>query len=206
MARSKSSQRWLQAHFADYYVKKAQTEGYRSRSVYKLQEIDNKEHLLKPGITVIDLGAAPGGWSQYVSQKLRGNGRIIALDRLVMAKLPGVDFIQGDFGDEYVFQALLTQVPQDGVDLLLSDMAPNMSGAMTVDIPRAMLLVELAFDFASKILKPGGTLVVKIFQGAGFEALVKTARDKFKKVTVRKPQASRPQSREMYLLAKGYNL
>lgn len=206
MARTKSSKRWLQAHFSDYYVKKAHTEGFRSRAVYKLQEIDNKEHLLKSGIVVVDLGAAPGGWSQYASQKLRGNGRIIALDILSMEELPGVDFIQGDFREDNVFQELLTLVPQEGVDLLLSDMAPNMSGAMTVDIPRAMYLAELAFDFASKILKPGGTMVVKVFQGTGFEDLVKTARDMFEKVTIRKPLASRPQSREMYLLAKGYNL
>ena len=206
MSRSKSSRRWLQAHFSDYYVKKAQAEGYRSRSVYKLQEIDNKEHLLKPGITVIDLGAAPGGWAQYVSKKLCGNGRIIALDILPMDVLPGVEFIQGDFLENLVFEELLTRVPKDGVDLLLSDMAPNMSGAVTVDIPRAMYLVELAFDLASKIVKPGGTMVVKIFQGTGFEELVTTARDMFKKVTIRKPRASRPQSREMYLLAKGYNI
>ena len=206
MARSKSSKRWLQAHFSDHYVKKAQTEGYRSRAVYKLQEIDNKEHLLKPGITVIDLGAAPGGWAQYVGQKLQGKGRIIALDILPMEELSGVEFIEGDFREDCVFEALLTRVPKEGVDLLLSDMAPNMSGAVTVDIPRAMYLAELAFDFAGKILKPGGTMVVKVFQGAGFEELVNTAREMFKKVTIKKPMASRPQSREMYLLAKGFNI
>lgn len=206
MPRSKSSKRWLQAHFSDLYVKKAQAEGYRSRAVYKLQEIDNKEHLLKPGITVIDLGAAPGGWTQYVHQKLQGRGHIIALDILPMDALPGVDFIQGDFREDSVLEDLLTRVPKEGIDLLLSDMSPNMSGTTTVDIPRAMYLVELAFDFANKILKPGGTLVVKVFQGTGFEELVKEARTQFKKVIIRKPMASRPQSREMYLLAKGYNL
>ena len=206
MARSKSSRRWLQAHFSDPYVKKAQAEGYRSRAVYKLQEIDNKEHLLKPGIVVVDLGAAPGGWAQYVGQKLHGKGRIIALDILPMDALPGDEFIQGDFREDSVLEALCAQVPHEGIDLLLSDMAPNMSGAITVDIPRAMVLAELAFDVADKLLKPGGTMVVKVFQGAGFEELVKTARGMFEKVTIRKPMASRPQSREMYLLAKGFNI
>ena len=206
MSRSKSSRRWLQAHFSDPFVKKAQTEGYRSRAVYKLQEIDEKERLIKPGISVIDLGAAPGGWSQYLTKKLQGRGTIIALDILAMDPLPGVLFIQGDFREDSVLEELLMQVPKDGVDLLLSDMAPNMSGAVTVDIPNAMYLAELAFDVASKTLKPGGTLILKVFQGAGFEELVRTARTLFKKVTIRKPMASRPQSREMYLLAKGYNL
>ena len=206
MSRSNSSRRWLQAHFSDPFVKKAQTEGYRSRAVYKLQEIDEKERLIKPGISVIDLGAAPGGWSQYLTKKLQGRGTIIALDILAMDPLPGVLFIQGDFREDSVLEELLMQVPKDGVDLLLSDMAPNMSGAVTVDIPNAMYLAELAFDVASKTLKPGGTLILKVFQGAGFEELVRTARTLFKKVTIRKPMASRPQSREMYLLAKGYNL
>lgn len=206
MPRSKSSKRWLQEHFDDVYVKKAQAEGYRSRAVYKLKEVDDKEHLLKPGITVVDLGAAPGGWTQYVTEKLAGHGIIIALDRLPMDALPGVTFIQGDFQDEEILQKLIKLVPEHGVDLLLSDMAPNMSGSTAIDIPRAMYLAELAFDFANKMLKPGGAILVKVFHGAGFDELVKQARTQFDKVVIRKPKASRSRSRETYLLAKGYNL
>lgn len=206
MSRSKSSKQWLQAHFSDYYVKKSQAEGYRSRAVYKLQEIDEKEQLLKPGITVVDLGAAPGGWVQYASKKLQGKGSIIAMDILPMDPLPGVTFIQGDFTEDAVFEALLARIPERGVDLLLSDMAPNMSGMPSVDIPRAMGLAELALDFAQHILKPNGTLLMKVFQGTGFNELLLAARANFQKVSIRKPQASRPQSREMYLLAKEYQL
>lgn len=206
MPRSKSSKRWLQEHFDDVFVKKAQAEGYRSRAVYKLKEVDEKEHLLKPGMTVVDLGAAPGGWTQYVSEKLEGNGTIIALDILPMDALPGVDFILGDFREDDVFQQLKNKVSERGVDLLLSDMAPNMSGSAAVDIPRAMYLVELAFDFGEKMLKPGGALLMKVFHGVGFDELVKQARTQFEKVVIRKPTASRSRSRETYLLAKGYNL
>ena len=206
MRRSKSSKRWLQEHFDDVYVKKAQAEGYRSRAVYKLQEVDAKERLLKPGMTVVDLGAAPGGWTQYVSEKLGGHGTIIALDILPMDALPDVHFIQGDFQEDAVLQQLLDQLPSQGVDLVLSDMAPNMSGNTAVDIPRAMYLAELAFDFSHKMLKPGGALLMKIFHGTGFEELVKQARSQFSRVVIRKPQASRSRSRETYLLAKGYNL
>lgn len=156
MARSKTSNRWLQEHFDDIYVKKAQAEGYRSRAVYKLKEVDEKERLLKPGMTVVDLGAAPGGWTQYVSEKLAGHGTIIALDVLAMPPLPGVTCIVGDFREDTVLQQLVQLVPVGGVDLVLSDMAPNMSGTTAVDIPRAMYLVELAFDFSQKMLKPGG--------------------------------------------------
>lgn len=206
MTRSKSSKRWLQEHFNDVYVKKAQAEGYRSRAVYKLKEIDEKEHFLKPGMTVVDLGAAPGGWTQYVSQKLNGHGKIIALDILPMDALPDVQFIQGDFREEAVFNALVAIVPVRGVDILLSDMAPNMSGTDAVDIPRAMYLAELAFDFADKMLKPGGSLLMKLFHGVGFDELVKQARQRFAKVVIKKPEASRSRSRETYLLAKNYNL
>ena len=206
MQRSKSSKRWLQEHFDDFYVKKAQAEGYRSRAIYKLQEVDNKEHLLKPGMTVVDLGAAPGGWTQYISQKLDGQGTIIALDILPMDALPDVDFILGDFREESVLQQLIAQLPENGVDLVLSDMAPNMSGNIAVDIPRAMYLAELAFDFSHNMLKPGGTLLMKVFHGTGFEELVKQARMQFDRVVIRKPSASRSRSRETYLLAKGYNL
>ena len=206
MARSKTSNKWLQEHFDDMYVKKAQAEGYRSRAVYKLKEIDEKERLFKPGISVVDLGAAPGGWTQYVSEKLCGQGTIVAMDILPMTPLPGVTFIQGDFREDSVLQQLMQWIPERSVDILLSDMAPNMSGTKAVDIPRAMYLVELAYDFSHKMLKPGGTLVMKIFHGTGFDDIVKQARLQFEHVVIRKPKASRSRSRETYLLAKGYGL
>lgn len=206
MSRSNSSKRWLQEHFDDVYVKKAQAEGYRSRAVYKLQEVDVKEKLLKPGMTIVDLGAAPGGWSQYATEKLKGQGRIVALDILPMDSLPDVEFIQGDFREDEVLQHLINFIPVRGVDLLLSDMAPNMSGTVAVDIARAMYLAELGFDFADKMLKPGGAMLMKIFHGTGFDELIKQARKHFEKVVIRKPMASRSRSRETYLLAKGYNL
>ena len=206
MPRTKSSKRWLQEHFDDVYVKKAQAEGYRSRAVYKLKEVNEKEALLKPGMTVVDLGAAPGGWTQYISEQLQGRGHIIALDILPMDALPDVHFIQGDFREDEVFEELINIIPKQGVDLLLSDMAPNMSGTSAIDIPRSMYLIELAFDFADKMLKPGGSMLVKIFHGAGFDELVKKARSSFDKVVIRKPLASRSRSKETYLLAKGYNL
>jgi 23S rRNA (uridine2552-2'-O)-methyltransferase len=206
MNRTKSSKRWLKEHFDDVYVKKAQAEGYRSRAIYKLKEIDEKEHLLKPGMTVVDLGAAPGGWTQYVTEKLQGKGRVVALDILPMDNLPDVEFIQGDFREDEVLQKLKNIVPERSIDLLLSDMAPNMSGSSAIDIPRAMYLVELAFDFAEQMLKPGGNMLVKIFHGTGFDELVKNARISFEKVIIRKPSASRSRSKETYLLAKGYNL
>ncbi|MFJ1268429.1 23S rRNA (uridine(2552)-2'-O)-methyltransferase RlmE [Legionella lytica] len=206
MSRTKSSKRWLQEHFDDVYVKKAQAEGYRSRAVYKLKEVDEKESLLKSGMTVVDLGAAPGGWTQYVSERLQGRGRIVALDILPMDSLPDVDVIHGDFREDDVLQQLMALIPERSVDLVLSDMAPNMSGTTAIDIPRAMYLVELAFDFADKMLKPGGSMLVKIFHGSGFDDLVKQAKASFDKVVIRKPAASRARSKETYLLAKGYNL
>jgi 23S rRNA (uridine2552-2'-O)-methyltransferase len=206
MARSKSSHQWLREHFNDEYVKKAQREGYRSRAIYKLKELDEKKKLLHPGMTVIDLGAAPGGWTQYVVEKLHGQGKIIALDILPMDPLPGVDVIHGDFYDDAVLAKLMQHVPEEGVDLLLCDMAPNMSGNISVDIPCAMALVDVAFDLASSVLKPGGSLLMKIFHGAGFDELLKMTRTQFAEVMVRKPAASRPRSREAYLLAKGYKL
>ena len=206
MPRSKSSKKWLQEHFDDVYVKKAQAEGYRSRAVYKLKEIDEKERLLKPKMTVVDLGAAPGGWTQYVAEKLDGRGLIFALDILPMDALPGVEFIIGDFREDEVLQQLINLIPPRSVDLLLSDMSPNMSGNMAVDIPRAMYLVDLAFDFGHKMLKPGGTMLMKIFHGEGFDDIVKQARLRFDRVVIRKPKASRARSRETYLLAKGYKL
>jgi 23S rRNA (uridine2552-2'-O)-methyltransferase len=206
MSRTKSSKRWLHEHFKDVYVKKAQLEGYRSRAVYKLKEVDEKESLLKPGMTVVDLGAAPGGWTQYVSERLEGFGKIIALDILPMDALPGVEVILGDFREDEVLQKIMDLIPEHSVDLLLSDMAPNMSGTSAIDIPRAMYLVELAFDFAEKMLKPGGAMLIKMFHGAGFEYLVKQAKSSFDRVIIRKPSASRARSKETYLLAKGYNL
>jgi 23S rRNA (uridine2552-2'-O)-methyltransferase len=206
MSRTKSSKRWLDEHFNDVYVKKAQAEGYRSRAIYKLKEVDEKESLLKPGMTVVDLGAAPGGWTQYVTEKLQGRGLVVALDILPMDSLPDVTFIQGDFREDNVLQELINLIPERSLDLLLSDMAPNMSGTTAIDIPRAMYLVELAFDFAEKMLKPGGTMLIKIFHGTGFDDLVKQARASFEKVVIRKPLASRSRSKETYLLAKGYNL
>lgn len=206
MSRTKSSKQWLQEHFNDVYVKKAQAEGYRSRAVYKLKEVDEKEHLLKPGMTVVDLGAAPGGWTQYVTQRLQGHGRVLALDILPMDSLPDVDFVLGDFREDAVMQQLVDLIPERSVDLLLSDMAPNMSGTTAIDIPRAMYLVELAFDFADKMLKPGGSMLIKIFHGSGFDDIVKQAKASFDRVVIRKPAASRARSKETYLLAKGYNL
>lgn len=206
MARSKTSHRWLQEHFDDIYVKKAQAEGYRSRAVYKLKEIDEKEKLLMPGMSVVDLGAAPGGWTQYVAEKMNGKGTIVALDILPMAPLSDVTFIQGDFREDSVLQELRSWIPEQSVDLVLSDMAPNMSGTRAVDVPRAMYLVELAYDFCHGMLKPGGTLLMKIFHGTGFDDIIKQARSEFNQVIIRKPKASRARSRETYLLAKGYSL
>lgn len=206
MPRSKSSKRWLEEHFKDPFVKKAQAEGKRSRAIYKLQEIDEKVGLFKPGMTVVDLGAAPGGWTQYVSERLKGQGKIVALDLLPMDAFPDVTFIQGDFQEEEIFHQLLELVPKHSVDVVLSDIAPNMSGVVAVDIPRAMYLAELVFDLSHDLLKPGGTLLMKIFHGSGCDELIKQARQHFKKVSMRKPSASRSRSRESYLLAKDYNL
>ena len=206
MPQSKSSKRWLQEHFEDVYVKKAQAEGYRSRAVYKLQEMNEREHLFKKGMTVVDLGAAPGGWSQYAAQLLSGQGQVFALDILPMEDVRGVQFIQGDFREDVVLQQLLDCAPYAGIDIVLSDMAPNMSGSTAVDIPRVMGLAELAFDFARQTLKPGGVLLLKIFHGEGFDEFVREVRQCFKRVVIRKPKASRPRSRETYLVAKDYNL
>lgn len=206
MVRSKSSKSWLKEHFDDTYVKKAQADGYRSRAIYKLIEIDEKEKLLYPGINVIDLGAAPGGWTQYVSQKLNGRGNIIALDILPMDALADVTFIQGDFQDETVLNNLLSHLPNEGVDLILSDMAPNMSGNPAIDIPRAMALAELALDLCTRVLKKDGALLMKLFHGEGFDQLIKDTRQLFSKVVIKKPKASRQRSRETYMLAKGYKM
>ncbi len=206
MKRSKSSTRWLKEHFDDIYVKRAQQEGYRARAVYKLQEINERDHLLKPGMTVVDLGAAPGSWSQVAADIVGSKGRVVALDILPMDPLPGVEIIEGDFREQEVFDQLLALLGERPVDLVLSDMAPNISGMTSVDLPRAMYLVELALDLCRRVLKPGGTFVVKVFQGPGFDEYVKEVRRSFGKVVIRKPDASRPRSREVYLVARNYSV
>jgi 23S rRNA (uridine2552-2'-O)-methyltransferase len=204
MARSGSSQRWLSEHFSDEYVKLAQQRGYRSRAAFKLEEIQARDRLLKPGATVIDLGAAPGGWSQFAAEKIGKSGRIIALDILPMEAIDGLDFIQGDFQEEAVLERLLETLNGRPADLVLSDMAPNMSGARSVDQPRAMHLAELALDMARKVLRPGGDFAVKLFMGAGFDEYQREARRSFAGLANRKPKASRDRSREVYLVAKGF--
>ena len=203
MSRSKSSQRWLREHFSDPYVKKAQAEGLRSRAAYKLEELIERDRLLKPGMVVVDLGAAPGGWSQYVRQALGDSGRVLALDILEMPPLAGVEFLHGDFREETVlsqFEAMLGGQP---VDLVLSDMAPNKSGMDAVDQPRMMHLAELAMDFADHHLKPGGAFLIKLFQGVGFDDYVREMRRRYDKVVIRKPEASRKRSPEVYALGQG---
>jgi 23S rRNA (uridine2552-2'-O)-methyltransferase len=204
MARSKSSSRWLKEHFDDEYVKKAQQEGYRSRAVYKLLEINQNDHILRPGMTIVDLGAAPGGWSQLARQIMGDKGTVIAVDILPMEALNGVEFIQGDFCEQEVLDALLARVGADKVGLVMSDMAPNISGINSVDQPRAIYLAELALDLARNILKPGGDLLIKVFQGGGFDELYKDLRSSFKQVLVRKPKASRSRAREVYMLARTF--
>jgi 23S rRNA (uridine2552-2'-O)-methyltransferase len=211
--RSKSSQRWLKEHFSDPYVKKAQAEGMRSRAAYKLEELVERDQLLKPGMVVVDLGAAPGGWSQWVRQELdqmeRGlpdgarRGRIIASDILEMPSLAGVEFLHGDFREDAVLSRLLESLNGYRVDLVLSDMAPNKSGMDAVDQPRAMHLAELAMDFADGQLRIGGTFLIKLFQGTGFDEYVRELRRRYAKVVIRKPAASRKRSPEVYALAQG---
>ena len=204
--RSKSSGRWLQEHFADPFVKKAKAEGFRSRAIYKLEELDQREKLLRPGQVCLDLGAAPGAWSQYASRRVGRKGRVVATDILAMDPIVGVEFIQGDFREDAVVAALLALVPERGVDLLLSDMAPNLSGIDAVDQPRSMYLAELALDMSDKVLKPGGTALIKVFQGSGFTELLAATRRRFAKVRMLKPEASRARSPELYLLAKDFTI
>lgn len=204
MARSKSSNQWLREHFDDEYVKKAQQEGYRSRAVYKLKEIQEKDRIIQPNFKIIDLGAAPGGWSQYAAQLIGKNGRIVASDILPMDPLAFVEFVQGDFREESVLNQLLELLGDDKAHLVISDMAPNMSGMDTVDQPRAMYLCELALDMAIKVLRPQGAFLVKLFQGEGSEVFLRDVRQHFKTVKIRKPSASRPRSREVYVLAQGF--
>ena len=204
MARSKSSGRWLKEHFDDVYVKKSQQDGWRSRASYKLLEINKKDRIFKPGMKVVDLGAAPGGWSQVAVELLGDRGRVVASDILPMDGIAGVDFVQGDFTEDAVLEEILTIIGSDKVDLVISDMAPNMSGTLSVDQPNAMYLVELALDLARQTLRQGGTFLVKVFQGEGFDIFLKDIRTSFGKVQTRKPDASRARSREVYLLASNF--
>ena len=204
--RTPSSGRWLQEHFADPYVRRAQAEGWRSRAVYKLAEADRKERLLRPGMTVLDLGAAPGAWSQYAISKVGRKGKVIASDLLAMDALAGVEFVQGDFREEPVFLQLLALAGRRAVDVLLSDMAPNLSGMDVIDQPRALYLSELALQMAGQVLKPGGGALIKVFQGSGFQDLTLAARRQFKTVRFLKPAASRARSAEIYLLANSLRL
>ncbi|MDE2315170.1 MAG: 23S rRNA (uridine(2552)-2'-O)-methyltransferase RlmE [Xanthomonadaceae bacterium] len=203
MSRSKSSAGWLREHFNDVYVKKAQAEGVRSRAVYKLEELIDRDRLLKPGMAVVDLGAAPGGWSQLVRQRLGDSGKVFALDILPMEGIAGVDFLQGDFREESVVRELEARLDGQRLDLVLSDMAPNMSGVALADQIRAMALAELALDFSRQWLKPGGAFLIKLFQGTGFDDYLRSLRADFSRVTMRKPKASRARSREVYALATG---
>lgn len=206
--RSKSSQRWLKEHFSDPFVKKAKAEGLRSRAAYKLEELVERDRLLKPGLIVVDLGAAPGGWSQWIGQEMqrlwpKQPGRIVALDILDMPGLAGVEFIHGDFREDAVLAQLEGALGGQAVDLVLSDMAPNMSGVDAVDLPRAMHLSELAMDFADRHLRVEGTFLIKLFQGVGFDDYVRELRRRYAKVSIRKPAASRKRSPEVYALAQG---
>lgn len=202
-SRSKSSARWLKEHFSDPYVKRAQAEGWRSRAVFKLEELLQRDAILKPGMVVVDLGAAPGGWSQMVREKLGERGRVVALDILPMQGIGGVDFIHGDFREEAVLSELEQRLAGAPVDLVLSDMAPNMSGVAAVDQPRSMHLVELAEEFAARHLRPGGAFLTKVFQGEGFDEFVRRLRGAYARVSIRKPKASRARSPEVYALATG---
>jgi 23S rRNA (uridine2552-2'-O)-methyltransferase len=204
VARPKNSKDWLKEHFDDKYVHQAKQDGYRSRASYKLIEVCEKDRLIKPNMTVVDLGSAPGGWSQVAVEMVGHNGRVVASDILEMDSIAGVEFIHGDFTDEAVYQALLDCIGDSPVDLVISDMAPNMSGNAVIDQPAAMYLVELALDMAQSILKPGGAFVAKLFHGEGFDEYVKTVRQQYSKVVMRKPEASRARSRETYIVATGF--
>ena len=204
MPRSRSSKGWLKEHFDDAYVKRSQQLGYRSRASFKLLEIDQKDRLLKPGMTVVDLGAAPGGWSQVAVQKLGAKGRVIASDILPIDPIEGVDFLQGDFTEAEVLEALLEMTGSRQVDLVLSDMAPNISGQKAIDQPQIIYLAELALELAGKVLKADGALLVKVFHGEGLDAYQKQLKTRFRTVKVRKPDASRTRSAEVYLLATGF--
>lgn len=202
MPTSKSSRRWLKEHFNDPYVKQAQLAGYRSRAIYKLIELQERDKLFRPGMTVIDLGAAPGSWSQYVAGIVGPKGHVIAIDILPMDPLAGVEFLQADFGEEATLQTLLGRLTDKKVDWVISDMAPNLSGVDSVDQARSIHLIELAFDLALKVLNEQGGFVAKVFQGEGFDQFLLSVRKHFKKVAIRKPKASRDRSREVYIVAR----
>jgi 23S rRNA (uridine2552-2'-O)-methyltransferase len=199
--RSKSSDRWLREHFTDPFVKRAHAEGWRSRAVFKLSEVDEREHLLRPGMVVLDLGAAPGAWSQYARRRVGARGRVIATDILAMDALTGVEFVQGDFQEVAVVERLRALAGDSGIDVLLSDMSPNLSGMDAIDQPRAMYLAELAVELSTQVLKTGGAALIKVFQGAGFQQLVAASCVHFERVRCLKPEASRSRSPETYLLA-----
>ena len=204
MARTKTSKKWLDEHVNDPYVKKAQIDGYRSRASYKLIEINEKDKLIRPNSVVMDLGSAPGGWSQVVAPWVGDSGRVIASDILPMDGIVGVTFIQGDFTEEAVYKQIVSELDGEKVDVVVSDMAPNLSGVNTTDQYSSIYLVELALDMARNVLKPGGSFCAKVFQGVGYEEYVKDVRSSFDKVLVRKPAASRPRSREVYIVGKGF--
>lgn len=201
---SASSGRWLKEHFDDKYANEARKKGYRSRAYFKMEEIQSKDKLLKPNMTVVDLGAAPGGWSQFAAKIIGEKGQIIACDLLPMDPISGVSFLQGDFREDAVLDALLERISPEMVDVVMSDMAPNIAGNNSVDQPRAMYLVELALDMCRQVLAPNGSFVVKVFQGEGFDNFVKEVRELFKVVKVRKPDSSRARSREVFIVATGY--
>ncbi len=204
--RSGSSNRWLKEHFDDKYVQKAHKMGLRSRAVFKLEEIQEKDRLIKPGMSIVDLGAAPGGWSQCAADLVGDKGQVIACDILPMDSIAGVDFLQGDFREEAVLEALLARIGGKNIDIVMSDIAPNMSGNDLADQAKSMYLVELALDMCNQVLKQDGSFVVKVFQGTGFEEFFKTLRQSFKQVRTRKPDSSRTRSREVYLVATGWKL
>jgi len=204
MARSKSSNNWLQEHVSDPFVKQAQRDGYRSRSSYKLIQLNERDHLIRPGMLIVDLGSAPGGWSQVATRLAGERGRVIATDILAMDPLKNVDFIQGDFTEEAVLNTILERLGGRRPQLVICDIAPNITGIDSADQASSMYLVELALDFVRQALEPKGDFAVKVFQGAGSDAYIKDVRSSFEKVLVRKPAASRPRSREVYLVAKGF--
>lgn len=199
---SKSSKQWLREHFTDPFVKQAQSEGYRSRAVYKLLEINKRDHIFKPGMLVVDLGAAPGGWSQVAAKLVQPKGTVIALDLLEMEPIEGVHFIQGDFANEQVLSSLEKILNREKPDIVLSDIAPNLSGNASIDLPRSMYLADCVLAFALEVLNKNGILLMKVFQGEGFESLLAEIKRNFSKVVIRKPKASRGRSREVYILAR----
>ena len=211
MAKSKSSNAWLQEHFDDEYVKKSKEDGYRSRAVYKLEEIQQKEKLIKPNMQVIDLGAAPGGWSQYAVKLVGKKGRVIASDILDIDPLPFVEFIKGDFTEQSVLDEILSILGENDttnnkLDVVISDMAPNISGVESIDLPRSLYLCELALDMARTVLKPGGSFIVKLFQGQGSDQYLRDVRNSFRQVKIRKPKASRARSKEVYVVARNFHI